>query len=135
MSEQHGWLREAEAARQREQAKAARPLAEVVRSAILRVAENVVKHTVTRSGFQPNDACFLVDLRESERELIAALEQAKLPQCAECTRLREQLAEWEAARESLERARELVASAARYLESALSVVPKTKGVADDRRER
>lgn len=54
-------------------------------------------------------------------------EQAKPPQCAECERLRRQLAEWQAAREALEQARELTASAARYLESALSVVPDRKG--------
>jgi hypothetical protein len=42
----------------------------VIRAALLRVAENVMKHERQRSGWSADDACFEVDLRESERELL-----------------------------------------------------------------
>lgn len=48
-----------------------------VQSALLRVAENVAKHTIQRDGWHPGDECFLVDLTASEAELCAALDAAR----------------------------------------------------------
>jgi hypothetical protein len=51
---------------------------EYVRSALLRVADNVAKHVVQRTGLHdPDDRCFVADLRESEAELLSALRDAE----------------------------------------------------------
>jgi hypothetical protein len=44
-----------------------------VRAALLQVADSVAKHTIQRSGFSPDDPCFLVDLREAEARLVAVV--------------------------------------------------------------
>lgn len=64
---------------------------EVVRAALLRVAENVAKHMVGRSGWHTGDACFEVDLRAAESELLAAVRQAER---AAALAMREQIALW-----------------------------------------
>lgn len=40
-----------------------------IRSALLRVARNVAKHTIQRAGFTPEDECFQVDLTAAEQEI------------------------------------------------------------------
>lgn len=63
--------------------------AAVIRRVLLRVAENVAKHTVQRSGWSADDECFNVDLRESERELQDAIREALAEEREACARIAE----------------------------------------------
>ncbi len=40
-----------------------------IRRALMRVATNVAKHEIQRSGWSSDDECFLIDLRDSESEI------------------------------------------------------------------
>ncbi len=40
-----------------------------IERALLRVADNVAKHEIQRGGWTADDKCFVVDLRESQREI------------------------------------------------------------------
>lgn len=51
------------------------PLRQAVENALMKVAHNVQKHEIGRSGWQPNDECFILDLREAEEEILNTLEQ------------------------------------------------------------
>ncbi len=64
----------------------------VVEGALIRVADNVAKHTVSRTGWDADDKCFQVDLRQSVAEIMDVV-----PRCfAEVDRLRAELAQREA---------------------------------------
>lgn len=56
---------------------------EIIRSALLRVADNVAKHVIQRSGWTESDVCFQADLRESEQELTDIVSD-----CMEAAKLR-----------------------------------------------
>jgi hypothetical protein len=60
---------------------------EAVRAALLRVAENVAKHVIGRSGWHPGDECFEVDLRAAEAELLAAVRGAVAIERQRCAAL------------------------------------------------
>lgn len=47
-----------------------------VQSALLRVAKNVAKHVIQRSGWREDDECFQVDLREAEEEIMKVCREA-----------------------------------------------------------
>lgn len=49
-----------------------------IEAALLRVAENVAKHTIQRTaGWEPGDPCFRVDLREAQAEIMAVVREAE----------------------------------------------------------
>ncbi len=45
---------------------------EVVEAALLKVADNVAKHLINRSGWHQSDKCFQIDLREAEESILTA---------------------------------------------------------------
>jgi hypothetical protein len=63
--------------RQEAQARATEAAVQsAIREALLRVADSVARHVVTRAGWTPDDPCFVVDLRQSEADLLDVVRAA-----------------------------------------------------------
>jgi hypothetical protein len=84
-----------------------------IRTALLRVADNVARHEIQRGGWEPDDECFQIDLKASETELAGLYQKVT--------------AERDALREEVQRLRNRTLT---YLKAADGRVAETRELVD-----